>query len=156
MTVFSRTFRSTPHRDAAATWGAIADLLTRGQNPNAAAELRRVAGVATSVIADAAPREAPIVVTCDGPRTRIYCVYDEDALDESSAIENVLGFDPLEGDWHVSLPCQADDLDWVKRALSRMTPRVTARDVKDGIGVSETAAAAAATPLTLDAEALFK
>jgi len=32
ITVASRTFRSTPHRDAMQTWRAIVDLLTRGQD----------------------------------------------------------------------------------------------------------------------------
>lgn len=108
-TVARRTFRSTPHRDAHATWTAIADLLTQGR-AGVRGELMAVAGVAASVIADQAPREAAIIVTCDGPRTRIYCLYDDDAIDGDDANEDTLGFDPLKGDWRISLPCLADDL----------------------------------------------
>ena len=128
-TVARRTFRSTPHRDAAQTWRAIVDLLTQGRTTQATTELIAVTGIAASVIADQAPKSAPIVVTCDGPRTRIYCVYDDDAIDDSEADESVLGFDPLRGDWHLSLPCSAEDLDWVQAALEKDGTRVTARDL---------------------------
>jgi hypothetical protein len=104
-TVASRIFASTPKRDAAATWAAIVDLLTQGRAGPARNELLAVSGVAASIIADQAPKDAPIVVTCDGPRTRIYCIYDDDAIEGSDANEGALGFDPLNGDWQVS--CRA-------------------------------------------------
>ena len=127
-TVARRTFRSTPARDALATWAAIVDLLTQGRDGAARAELLAVAGVAASIIADHAPGDAPIVVTCDGPRTRIYCLYDDDAIDGSDANEDLLGFDPLNGDWRVSLPSPIDDLSWVQGALNHHSDRITARD----------------------------
>lgn len=126
-TVVSRKFRSVPHRDAFYTWTAISDLLTRGDAGAVRKELDAVAGIAASLIADLAPKDAPIVVTCDGPRTRIYCLYDDDALDDSDANEGALGFDPLKGNWRISLPCPADDLEWVQRALRKHGSRVTAR-----------------------------
>jgi hypothetical protein len=132
-TVASRTFRSTPHRDAMQTWLAIVDLLTRGQSGPARAELLAVAGVAASVIADQGPKDAAIVTTCDGPRTRVYCVYDDDAIDGSDANEDPLGFDPLNGDWRLSLPCLADDLSWVQAALKKHGERVTARDLDERV-----------------------
>ncbi len=116
-TVASRTFTSTPARDALATWTAIVDLLTKGQTGAARSELLAVGGVAASVIADQAPQNAAIVVTCDGPRTRIRCLYDEDAIDGADANEDPLGYDPLKGDWRISLPCLTDDLAWVQAAL---------------------------------------
>lgn len=127
-TVASRTFASTPSRDAAETWSAIVDLLTQGRNSPARNELLAVLGVAASIIADQMPKDAPIVVTCDGPRTRIYCLYDDYAIEGSDANEDVLGFDPLEGDWRVSLPCPMDDLSWVQGALKKHSTRISARD----------------------------
>ena len=117
-TVTRRTFRSSPHRDALATWAAISDLLTR-TNTGAQQELSIVAGIASSIIADKACENSPIIVSCEGPQTRIYCLYDDDAIDGSDANEDVLGFDPLKGDWSISLPCEPDDLGWVKSALHR-------------------------------------
>tara|TARA_R110002124_G_scaffold183401_4_gene350814 strand:+ start:45102 stop:45578 length:477 start_codon:yes stop_codon:yes gene_type:complete len=149
-TVVRRTFRSSPHRDAHDTWGAVVDLLTQGHDTPARAELLAVAGVAASMIADQGPRDAAIVVTCDGPRTRIYCLYDDDAIDGSDANEDPLGFDPLNGDWRVSLPCLTDDLEWVQAALKKHSTRITARDSAESITTENNAATAKAGELVLD------
>lgn len=150
-TVASRTFRSNPQRDAHQTWVAIVDLLTQGKTGVARTELLAVAGVACSIITDQAPRDAAIIVTCDGPRTRIRCLYDDDAIDGEDANEDVLGFDPLKGDWRVSLPCLADDLAWVDEALKKSSTRVTARDsAETTINNGEKAAGSASQALTLD------
>ncbi|MBC7282999.1 hypothetical protein [Hoeflea sp.] len=139
-TVASRTFRSTPGRDAAQTWIAIVDLLTQGKSGDARTELLAVVGTAASVIADQAPKDAAITVTCDGPRTRIYCLYDEDAIEGSDANEDPLGFEPLKGDWRISLPCLADDLVWVQSALKQHSTRITARDLDTTVpGANESA-----------------
>jgi hypothetical protein len=148
-TVASRTFRSTPYRDAAAAWNAIVDLLTQGRTGTARSELLGVSGTAASIIADQAPRDAPIVVTCDGPRTRIYCIYDEDAVDGSDASENALAFDPLKGDWRISLPCSAEDLAWVQRSLAQKSTRITARG-PDGDAATDQSEKAASAALTID------
>jgi hypothetical protein len=142
MSTYARSFRSTPHRDAIDTWQAIVDLLTQGRTGANRNELLAVAGTAASVIADQATKDAAIVVTCDGPRTRIYCLYDDDAIDGSDAKEDTLGYDPLKGEWSISLPCLADDLDWVSSSLKKHSSRVTARDSAETTG-SETAKAVA-------------
>jgi hypothetical protein len=148
-TVASRTFRSTPYRDAAATWEAIVDLLTQGRAGAARTELLAALGTAASTIADQAPKGSPIVVTCDGPRTRIYCLYDEDAVDGSDASEDALGFDPLKGDWRVSLPCSAEDLAWVQNALAPKSTRITARGPEEAVAADRTDKAMT-EPLTID------
>lgn len=138
-TVVSRTFRSSPHRDAADTWEAIVQLLTRGTDGATRKELMAIAGIVSSLVADQAPKSSPIVVTCDGPRTRIYCLYDDDAIDGSDASEDTLGFDPLKGEWAVSLPCEKDELNWVQTALRKHSARITARDIATGITVEDSA-----------------
>lgn len=142
-TVASRTFRSTPHRDAMDTWLAIVDLLTRVQSTGAKDTLLAVKGIAASVIADQAPKDAPIVTTCAGPRTRIYCLYDEDAIDGTGENESVLGFDPLNGDWAMSLPCQDSDLSWVQAALKQHGDRITARRINEAVSDSKSKGASA-------------
>ena len=149
-TVARRTFKSTPERDAARTWAAIVDLLTQGKTNDARAELLAVAGVAASVIADQTPKDAAITVTCDGPRTRIYCLYDDDAVEGSDANEGALGFDPLKGDWSVSLPCLADDLAWVQGALKKQSTRITARDLNAAASGANEVATAKSQTLVLD------
>ena len=146
-TVASRTVASTPKRGAAETWGVIVDLLTQGRSGPARNELLTVSGVAASIIADQAPKDAPIVITCDGPRTRIYCLYDDDAIEGSDANEDPLGFDPLAGDWQVSLPCLKDDLSWVQGALKKHSVRITAREPDAEVVKAEDAASLQAQAL---------
>lgn len=137
-TVARRDFLSIPHRDAHATWVAIVSLLTAGASGAAArADLMAVAGIASSIIADQAPADAPILVTCDGPQTRVYCHYDDDALDDSNANEAPLGFDALKGNWQVSLPVAAEELAWVTSALKAKTTRVVARDPSKGAAADQ-------------------
>ena len=136
-TVVSRVIRSSPHRDTASTWELIVDMLTQGKHNEVRNELMSVAGVASSVVAERTPKDAPIVATCDGPRTRIYCLYDDDAIEGADAKEDSLGYEPLKGDWAVSLPCPADDLAWVQRALKAKSSRITARDQSSKLGESE-------------------
>ena len=149
-TIASRTFRSTPQRDALQTWTAIIDLLTQGKTGAARSELLAVAGVAASVIADQAPKEAAIVATCDGPRTRIYCLYDDDAIEGSDAKEDALGFDPLKGDWRISLPCLLEDLAWVEGALKQHSSRITARDIDDAVTTKDATSASKTEGLVFD------
>jgi hypothetical protein len=155
MTTYSRTFRSSPFRDAMETWDAIVDLLAQGKDGDARRELQAVAGVAASLIADRAPEAAPIVATCNGPRTRIYCLYDEDAVGDTDANEDSLGYDPVAGDWAVSLPCPTSDLTWIKRALSKHSSRITARDMSTGFSV-DSAKADTEGALVLDVEGFLK
>lgn len=155
--VARRDFRSIPHRDASATWGVIVDLLTGGGKDQAKRqELMKVSGVASSVIADQIPRDCPIVVTCDGPRTRVYCCYDDDALDDSNGNESGLGYDALKGDWQVSLPVAEEDLVWVQGALKKSSSRVVARNMDDGLEVENNAQVAPGSALVLDVEGFMK
>jgi hypothetical protein len=149
-TVASRTFKSTPERDAARTWAAIVDLLTQGRSGDARTELLAVAGIAASVIADQAPKDTAITVTCDGPRTRIYCLYEDDAVEGSDANEEALGFDPLKGDWRVSLPCLTDDLAWVQAALKKHSTRITARDLDESVSGMDDATTTKSQALAFD------
>ena len=149
-TVARRTFKSTPERDAARTWTAIVDLLTQGKTGDGRTELLAVAGVAASMIADQAPKGAAITVTCDGPRTRIYCLYDDDAVEGSDTNEEALGFDPLKGDWRVSLPCLADDLSWVQSALKKHSTRITARDLAAAVSSADETATTKSQTLVFD------
>ena len=153
--IATRTFRSSPHRDAAETWTAIIDGLTQMKASDARKELLAVIGIASSLIADQAPEKAPIVVTCDGPRTRIYCLYSDDAIDGSDANEDMLGFDPLKGNWNVSLPCPKDDLSWIQGALKKHSDRITARDLSTGISIDDNENATKAYSLTLDEKGFF-
>jgi len=132
MTVIARRFASTPARSAGETWERIVALIScAGSEPRG--ELEAVAGIAASIIADETPRESPIVVTGEGPRLRVYCVYGEDAIVGDDCDESALTCNPTEGEWCLFLPCSAEDMDWVKRALEQGSTRVRAYDAEKGI-----------------------
>lgn len=154
-TIASRAIRSSPYQNSAASWEQIVDLLAGDRNEAAKKELLSVIGVASSIIATRAPKDAAIVATCDGPRTRIYCLYDEDAIDGSDAKEDVLGYDALKGDWAVSLPCPEEDIAWVQRSLKAKSTRITAREMSVTLGEAGKTAAKS-EGLTLDVEAFLK
>lgn len=156
-TVASRIVRSSPHRNTSETWTFIVDLLTQGKDGEAKTELMSVSGVASSVIAEQAPKDAAIVITCDGPRTRVYCLYDDDAIEGGDAKEDGLGYEPLKGNWAISLPCAKDDLEWVQRALKAKSSRITARDQSQKLGdEAEKTKATASGGLTLNTERFLK
>jgi len=135
--VLSRTFSSVPERPAAATWDAIVAILAPDSNSEARGELNKVANEAATLIAEKSMLTAPIIVTGSGPRVRVYCAYDEDAVDGSKAKEDALSFDATGGDWALSLPCPSDDLGWVTSSLASKSSRVTARDLSLGIKLSQ-------------------
>ena len=134
-TVVSRNVRSVPFRSARDTWQCIIDILTTAGGTDARPELERVVGIAASIITEKSPEQAPIVVLGGGPRVRIYCLYDESALEADARNEAALSFNSLDGDWKISLPCKAEDLAWVSAALQAKTARVLARDATEGIAV---------------------
>lgn len=155
-TVASRRLVSIPQRDAASTWRAIVDLLTRGQASPERTELLAVSGIAASIITDKAPEKAAIVVTCGGPRTRIYCLYDEDAVDGTDKNEDPLGYSALSGDWRVSLPCSAADLTWVQRALKAQSARISARDEAETLKADEESDSKGGAVLSVDIERFMR
>jgi hypothetical protein len=156
MTVVARRFVSIPQRTASATWSVISQLLVADSGSAASAELASVAGIASSLIS----REAmtfPIVVWGAGPRVRIYCLYNDDAVEGDDANETALSFDPTDGDWYMSLPCPSEDLSWVKNALKGKSKRVTARDMETFLDSDEEESSKkSATETVVDLEAFFK
>lgn len=154
MTTVARKFRSVPERTSAETWKAITKLLAADPRSAAAAELASVGGIAASLITREA-MTAPIIVYGSGPRVRVYCLYNEDAVEGEDANENALTFDATSGEWRMSLPCPADDLSWVERALAAKSGRISARDMETSVVEAEESKAGASSD-GVDLEAFFK
>jgi len=158
MTVVARRIIAVPVRTASDAWAAIVNLLAPGPNSKARSELLHIAGVASALIADEAMK-APIVVYGSGPRVRIYCLYDEDAITGEAAREETLAFNATEGDWRMSLPCPADDLAWVQDALQKRSSHVTARDMTTTVDAEKSEGdGTVSTDITdiVDTEAFFR
>jgi hypothetical protein len=153
MTVLARVVRATPYRPADEAWDVIVGLLAPAGGA-ARDELRKVAGVATSLIATEGPKNDKIVVWGGGPQVRINCIYGEDAVTDE-AREEKLPRSPTDGDWHMSLPCPEEDLTWVQAALAKKSTRITARKLgeKPDTDADEGQGASAAT---IDEEAFLR
>ena len=137
MTTIARRIIATPVRSASETWAVIVNLLAAQAESPARQELQAVRGIASSLITDEAMKSSPIVVSGSGPRIRIYCLYDEDAMIGDNAKEDTLAFDATAGDWQMSLPCPADDLIWVQASLAKHSTRITARDMTTAVDAEE-------------------
>jgi hypothetical protein len=138
-----------------ATWKAISALLASDSTSGPAHELASVAGIASSLIT----REAmttPLVVYGSGPRVRIYCLYNEDAIEGDDANEAPLSFDATAGDWKISLPCPADDLEWVQNSLKAKSTRISARDMTAPVEDEDDTGERQASGSSVDLEAFFK
>lgn len=133
MTVTARRIIAEPVRSASDTWKVIVDLLAPEADNPGRRELVAVLGIASSLIASEAVKDAPIVVFGSGPRIRVYCLYGEDAIVGEDASESPLPTTPINGDWNISLPCPEDELEWVKTALKKHSSRITARELNSPV-----------------------
>ena len=165
MTVIARTFASIPTRSSSETWEAIADLIAPDAKSAARRELDAVAGTACSCIADEALASDPVVVYGAGPRLRVYALYGDAAIEGDAVNESPLSFVPTDGDWHMSIPCLSEDLDWVERSLKAVSRHVRARaqgeqldEDRDDAGSAGTSLARndMATPLLVNRDAFFR
>lgn len=155
MTVIARKIIAIPARSASDTWAVIVDLLASTPDSKARKELSDIAGVASALIAEEAVK-APIVVYGSGPRIRIYCLYGEDAINGEEAREAPLPFNATQGTWHMSLPCPADDLEWVQNALKKRSSHVTARDMATTVDAEKAEGNDAVSAVVVDTEAFFR
>ena len=155
MSVIARRFVSIPERNAIATWKAISALLASDPTSPPACELASVAGIACSLITREA-MTSPLVVYGSGPRVRVYCLYNEDAIEGDDANESALSFDATAGDWKLSLPCPADDLTWVQNSLKSKSTRISARDMTTQVEDESDNDAPESSGSNVDLEAFFK
>jgi hypothetical protein len=151
MTVIARRIIAIPARSASEAWRVIVKLLAPNAEGDANKELLGISGIASSLIAAEAIKEAPIVVYGSGPRVRIYCLYDEEATVGEEANETALAFDATEGNWTLSLPCPEDDLEWIQEALKKRSGRITARDMSTAVESEEAQSRAGSATIKVEA-----
>lgn len=154
-TVLARRVASTPVRTAVQTWASIVEIIAPDPESPARKELAKVAGTACASIASEAPKEAPMVIWGGGPRVRVYCVFDEDAVTQDGLNEDALPKSPTEGDWRMSIPFVAEDVAWSGASLAAASSRISARSVDDDVA-DEEPLAASATPLSIDLTEFLK
>ena len=155
-TVMARRVASTPVRSAAQTWAKIMELLAPDPSSAARKDLAAAAGVACSSISSEATKDSPIVVWGGGPRVRVYCAFDEDAITRDDVNEDSLPTSPVEGDWKMSIPCLPEDVAWSRELLAAISYRITARSVDDDVVVDKAGAGSPASPIGLNLDEFFK
>jgi hypothetical protein len=136
-TVIARRVASTPVRSVSETWAIICQLLAPDPEGAARRELSAVQGIASSSIASEATKVAAIVVWGGGPRTRIYTVFDDDAMTKDGVNEDSLPRSPTVGDWRMSIPCPPEDVAWMRAQLARVSSRVFVRALDENVADDE-------------------
>ena len=149
-TVLARRVASTPVRTASQTWARITQILAPDPASATHAELRKAAGVACASISSEVTRDAAIIVWGAGPRVRVYCVFDDDAITGEDVSEDALPRSPTDGDWRMSIPCLPEDVPWSSNRLASVSTRVSARAMDEDVEDEETVTKAAAPPLTVN------
>ena len=120
---------SSPHRSAGETWQRIIDLAT-GRGSKDVQQLEDAVGVMGSIITDEHPASRAIMIEGVGPQLRIYCRYGMKAVEEGSKVDS-LTWNPTAGDWTMHIPCDAENIDWVKESLAKTSPRIKVFDVEE-------------------------
>ena len=158
----ARRIASIPVRSAIETWARIVQLIAPDEQSAARRDLMAIAGIACSCITDEVVCDDPIVVYGAGPRLRIYALYGDDAVEGARTSESPLSYVPTEGDWHMSIPCGQDDLEWLERSLAAATRRVTVRglgvavDGDESANAEDSSATFGAVRLSVDRDAFLR
>jgi hypothetical protein len=146
-----RDVSSIPYQSAGETWQRIIDLVT-GRDSKDVQQLRSAAGVMGSIITDGHPANCAIMIEGVGPQLRIYCRYGMKAVEEGGAVDSLL-WNPTAGDWTMHVPCDAENIEWVKSSLSKTSARIKVFDVSTSDRAEEEgseAAAKASSDLVVD------
>lgn len=124
-----RKVSSIPCRSATETWQEIIDLIT-GSGSLDVKQLRDASGVLASIITDEHPAKKAITVEGVGAQLRVYCSYGMKAVEEGKKVDS-LTWNPTAGDWTMHVPCDEENIAWVKSALAKSSPRIKVFDVEE-------------------------
>src|ERR1700683_4898200 len=136
-----RDISSVPFRPAGDTWQQIIDLVT-GKGSRDVQQLKAATGVMGSIITDEHPASRPILLEGVGPQLRVYCRYGLKAVEEAGRVDS-LTWNPTAGDWTMHVPCDDENIDWVKKSLAETSPRIKVFDVAEEERAEEEEAVAA-------------
>ena len=123
-----RDISSIPLRSASETWQRIIDLVS-GPDSTDLDQLTRAAGVIGSIITDEHLAHRAIMLEGVGPQLRIYLRYGMNALEDGAGVDD-LTWNPTKGDWTMHVPCDEDNIAWVKESLAACT-RIRVFDVAE-------------------------
>jgi hypothetical protein len=138
-----RNISSIPLRSASETWDRIIELVT-GPGSKDVQQLTAASSVIASVITDELPADCPFLFEGCGPQLRIYCLYAIKALAAGNSVDSI-AWNPTAGDWALHVPCDIENLEWVRKALAETSPRIKVFDVAEADRADQEVEKAAAT-----------
>jgi hypothetical protein len=124
-----RDLNSIPCQTASETWHQIVALVT-GPGSRDVQQLHGASGVLASIITDEHPSSRAIMIVGVGPQLRIYCRYGMKAVEKGGEAD-ALTWNPTAGDWTMHVPCDAENIEWVKTSLAQTSPRIKVFDVAE-------------------------
>ena len=124
-----RDISSIPFQSASETWKQIVALITAKGTVDGQ-QLSAANGVLASLITDEHPAARAIIVEGVGPQLRLYCRYGMSAIEEGGEVTG-LNWNPTAGDWSMHIPCDAENLSWVRNSLAKTSPRIKVFDVAE-------------------------
>lgn len=131
-TVIARRVCATPQRLSSDVWSIISGLLQGDHSTKM--DFASVAGIGSYLVENESLKDAALVVWGAGPRVRVYCLYGDDAITGEDANESPLLESPTDGDWQMSLPAHADDVDWIRASLTaKGISRITVRELSEPV-----------------------
>lgn len=125
-----RDIASLPARTSKETWGTIVKLIT-GADSVDRAQLEAATSVLCSAIADEHSATVPIVVKGGASRLVIYTVHGADAMEVGLAVDKLSWNPTASNAWTMTVPCSAEDVGWMSKALKERAPRITVHDVNE-------------------------
>jgi hypothetical protein len=123
-----RDISSIPLRSASDSWQCIIDLVT-GPGSRDVEQLKRASGVMGSIITDEHPAHRAIVIEGVGAQLRMYLRYGMAAIEEGVTVDS-LTWNPTDGDWTMHVPCDEENIEWVRKSLAACT-RIKVFDVAE-------------------------
>lgn len=143
-----RDVSSIPYRSATETWHRIVDLVT-GPDSRDVQQIADAVGVMASIITDEHLAVRAIVIEGVGPQLRIYCRYGMKAIEEGGGVDR-LTWNPTAGDWIMRVPCDVENIAWMKTSLSKSSPRIKVFDMAEPVQEEDDVRDVAANGLVVD------
>jgi hypothetical protein len=95
-----------------------------------------------SIITDEHPASRAIILEGVGAQLRLYCRYGLSAIEGGGQVD-ALPWNPTAGDWIMHVPCDEENIEWVKSSFTKTSPRIRVFDVADADRAEEEDEAAA-------------
>jgi hypothetical protein len=124
-----RDVSSVPYRSAGETWEKIVDLVT-GPDSCDLQQITNAAGVMGSIITDENLATRALIIEGVGPQLRVYCRHGMKAIEDGGDVDS-LTWNPTAGDWTMHVPCDTENIAWVRASLSASSPRIKVFDIDE-------------------------